>query len=110
MNKRKSRLFISVSAIAAILFLSEAARGDNLTIPREDVRLHFKVLRRLNPKVGDLFRKLVAKYGDKATYTVDEVQAIVAPKAKTEPRLSYEPKPTGRTLNVPPGAVSAADA
>jgi hypothetical protein len=110
MNKPESRFLISGFIIAAAFLLSEVALGDNLSIPREEVQLHFKVLRRLDPKVGDLFRKLVAKYGDKATYTVEEVQAIVAPKAKTEPRLSYEPKPTGRTTNVPPGAVSASDA
>lgn len=78
-------------------------------IPREEVRLHFKVLQRLDPKVGDLFRKLVAKYSDKPSYTVKEVQAIVGAKAATEP-AKYADNPKLRDPAVPAGAISAADA
>jgi len=92
------------------MILCQNALGDTAGIPREEVRTHFKVLRRLNPKVGDLFRKLVAKYGDKSVYPAEEVQAIAAPKAKTEPRSTYEPKPNRQGTAVPPGAISAADA
>jgi hypothetical protein len=108
---KTTRLLLSGLAVALSVTLAttRGAQPTPVEIPREEVRLHFKVLRRLNPKVGDLFRKLVAKYKDKPTYTAEEVQAIAAPKAKTEP-LIYDPKPKLRDPAVPQGAFSAADA
>jgi hypothetical protein len=110
MKMKTTRLLLSGLAVAlSVTFATaRAAPPTPVEIPREEVRVHFKVLRRLDPKVGDLFRKLVAKYKDKPTYTVEEVQAIAAPKAKTEP-MTYGPKPKGRDPAVPPGAFSAAD-
>jgi hypothetical protein len=110
MNFRPVRLSGLALLVALECVFAQLAAADTTYISREDVRLHFTVLRRMDPKVGDLFRKLVAKYGDKPRYSVEEVQAIVSPKAKTEPRYTYEPKPNRQGSRVPPGGISAADA
>jgi hypothetical protein len=77
-------------------------------IPRDDVKMYFKVLERLDPtKNRKLWQKLVALHHDKQTYSPDEVRDVTGP-AETFPVKPKQAEP--RQTPVPPGAFDKASA
>jgi hypothetical protein len=49
---------------------------------REELKTYFALQQRLYPKNGDQFRKLVQTFGDRKTFTIDQVTATTDPKTK----------------------------
>lgn len=74
---------------------------------RDELKKHFALEQKLNPKKGDIYEKLVEMYPGQRTFTRSEVQAAIDPTIKIE--RSYKAKPTGRTTDVPIDAFSAAE-
>jgi hypothetical protein len=78
-------------------------------LSRGDVEAYYRVQELLDNKKGNLFRKLVLRYGYKEFYTPDQVQYPFGPK-KSDTDVAYTKyKDEDRHLPVPPGAFSRED-
>jgi hypothetical protein len=101
-------------ALAAIWLSSAAVSAQTKTdsdvplIPREEVKVYYKVMQRMDSKVGDLFAKLVARFGDQDTYSPAQVQWPIGPK-KSKEDLIYAANPK-RQPPTPAGAISSDNA
>lgn len=97
---------IVCSTVAALTLTESALAAQSAAplIPRSDVEVYYRVQELLDSKQGDLFRKLVLRYGYKSAYTVDQVQYPFGLR-KSEQDFQYS-KYTDRHLPVPPGAFS----
>src|SRR5437899_3312257 len=93
-------------AIGAVV--TDPPNSDPNLIPGEDVKKYYEVMRRMDDKVGDLFTKLVDRFGYKAGYTPAEVQWPIGVK-KSKEDLIYATNPK-REPPTPAGAISSEDA
>jgi hypothetical protein len=75
-------------------------------ISKEDAETFFRVLRRMDPKVGDLAKTLEKRSPGKKVYSPEEIEAVVSPGSKGK----FKPKPEPRDEDRPPGAFTAAEA
>jgi hypothetical protein len=100
--------FVVLLVTTVTVFSNPLPSEDTAAIPREDVKVYYKVMQRMDGKVGDLFGKLVTMFGVKDFYTPAEVQWAIGPKkSKEELIYSIEVK---RPLPIPRGAISRTDA
>lgn len=72
-------LFLLGTTLYASLTMSKAASP---VFTREELKSYFDLQQKLYPKKGDQFRKLVQTFGDRASFTLDQVTAITDPKTK----------------------------
>src|ERR1700738_2996285 len=104
MNRRLASMTILVWLIAALCHWNNVAIAASPTdkILKEQVKSHFIVLERLDPKKNQkLWQKLVALHGDHESYSPDEVRDVTGPPKKF-PVAPEQPEP--RETPVPAGA------
>jgi hypothetical protein len=101
-----SLLFFFLIGCAFAATKSSPAPTDKM-ISREDVQKYYEVTEKMDAKQGDLFAKLVDRFGYKDAYTPAEVQFPLGPK-KSKDDLPLDKSPKKRELPGPPGAYSSA--
>lgn len=98
---------MACAAVLALGIQGTFGADSGMNIPKSEVQLTFKVMKRADPKLMDPWEKLVLLHGDKESYTPQEVRDVIGPAPKTP--MVYETLDQ-RPAKVPPGAVSASDA
>jgi hypothetical protein len=86
-------------------FLAQSAQPPK-TLTAAEVRTHFSVIGKLDPTRAHLYEQLTKRFGRKATYSADEVTAIVSPKVPGTPDDIVTLPIVERHLPVLPGAFS----
>lgn len=99
-------------AATAIILAAPGSTGlhaaeQKANISRPEARLTFDIMRRADPKLPDLWEKLVRLHKDKDFYTPKEIQDVIGSPDKIP--MEYETQKP-RSEKIPPGAVKKDDA
>lgn len=104
---KRCSYFVCVAAVmTSVLGASAAPLTEQRAYSAEELKEYFATVQTLDDTKINLYPKLIARFGRKATYTDDEVTAILEPKDKY-PMTDFPERKEVRVGPPPPGAMSA---